>query len=83
MLLNRLTGRVSHSNAKLVSLKPLIEHFYLEDKRQAILQLASLENVTVSYQVANRKRSRRPPKPPESRGLHVMCNSTREEGNWC
>ena len=56
-------------NAKSVSLKPLIEHFYLEDKRQAILQLASLANVTVSYQVANRKRSRRPPKPPESRGL--------------
>ena len=56
-------------NAKSVSLKPLIEHFYLEDKRQAILQLASLENVTVSYQVTNKKRIRRPPKPPESRGL--------------
>ena len=56
-------------NAKLVFLKPLIEHFYLEDKRQSILQLASLENVTVSYQVANRKRSCRPPKPPESQRL--------------
>jgi len=44
-------------NAKLVSLKPLIERFYLENKRQAILQLGSLENVTVSYKTSSRKRS--------------------------
>jgi len=56
-------------NTKSISLKPLIEHFYLEDKRQAIMQLAALQNVTISYQVAKRKRSRRPPKAPESRGL--------------
>ena len=56
-------------NAKLVSLKPLIEHFYLEDKRQAILQLDSLENVSVSYKISNRRRSHRPAKPPESRAL--------------
>ena len=54
-------------NAKSVSLKPLVEHFYLEDKRQAIMQLAAQQNVTISYQVSKRKRSRRPPKVPESR----------------
>ena len=52
-------------NVKAVSLKPLIEHFYLEDKRQAIQQLASRANVTISYHVKKRKRSRRPPKAPE------------------
>ena len=48
-----------------MSLKPLIEHFYLEDKRQAIQQLASRANVTISYHVKKRKRSRQPPKAPE------------------
>ena len=43
-------------NAKLVSLKPLIEHFYLEDKRQVI-------------QSSKRRRTRRLPKPPESQAL--------------
>ena len=40
-------------NAKL---EPLIEHFCLEDKKAAILQLASLEKVTVSYKTSNRRR---------------------------
>lgn len=61
-------------NAKSVSLKPLVEHFYLEDKRQAIMQLAALQNVTISYQVSKRKRSHRPPKAPENRAS--LCSST-------
>ena len=36
------------SNVKQVSLKPLIEHLYLEDKRQVILQVASEANITTS-----------------------------------
>ena len=52
-------------NAKAVSLKPLIEHFYLEDKRHAILQVACNANITISYHTKQRQRSRRPPKAPE------------------
>ena len=52
-------------NAKTVSLKPLIEHFYLEDKRHAILQVACNANITISYHTKQRQRSRRPPKAPE------------------
>ena len=52
-------------NTKSVSLKPLVEHFYLEDRRIAIMQLAAAANVTVSYQINQRKRRRRPAKPPE------------------
>ena len=33
------------------------------------MQLAALQNVAISYQVAKRKRSRRTPKASESRGL--------------
>ena len=44
-------------NVKAVSLKPLIEHFYLEDKRQAIQQVASKANATISYHVKKQKRS--------------------------
>jgi len=43
----------------------LIEHFYLEDKRQAILQVACNANVTISYHTKQRQCSRRPPKVPE------------------
>ena len=49
-------------NVKSVSLKPLVEHIYLEDKRHAVLQLASQANITISYEAAKiRKRSHRPP----------------------
>ena len=51
-------------NAKAVSLKPLIEHFYLEDKRHAILQVACNSNVTRSHHT-KRERSRRLPRAPE------------------
>ena len=37
-------------NVKSASLKPLVEHIYLEDKRHAILQLASQANFTISYE---------------------------------
>ena len=50
---------------KAVSLEPLIEHIYLEDRRQAILQLASNANVTISYHVKQGRRSLRPAKAPE------------------
>ena len=43
-------------NVKSVSLKPLVEHFYLEDRRQAILQLAKTANITISYHTKNRRR---------------------------
>ena len=56
-------------NVKNVSLRPLIEHFYLEDKRHAIMQVACDANVTISYHAKQleRRRSvhRRPPKAPE------------------
>ena len=54
-------------NSKSVSLKPLIEHFYLEDRRIAIMQIAAAANVTISYQANPRKRRRRPAKPPEKK----------------
>ena len=37
------------TNVKSVSLKPLLEHFYLEDRRQAALQVAAEAGVTISY----------------------------------
>ena len=36
-------------NLKSVSLKPLVEHLYLEDCRQAVLQIASEVGITISY----------------------------------
>ena len=54
-------------NVKSVSLKPLIEHFYLEDRGIAIMQIASSANVTISYQANPRKRRRRPAKSPEKK----------------
>ena len=56
-------------NTKSVSLKPLVEHFYLEDKWQAIMQLAALQNVKEAK---------------SSRKLTIiMCSSLRKERNWC
>ena len=52
---------------KSVSLKPLVEHIYLEDRRQAILQVATSANVTITYQKKSKQRARRPAKPPERR----------------
>ena len=43
-------------NLKSVSLKPLVEHIYLEDKRHAVLQLASQANITISYEVTKVRR---------------------------
>ena len=54
-------------NVKSVSLKPLIEHIYLEDRRQATLQVATNVGITISYAVKKRRRIRRPPKAPERR----------------
>ena len=54
-------------NVKSVSLRPLIEHIYLEDRRQATLQVATNAGVTISYAVKKRRRIRRPPKAPEKR----------------
>ena len=55
------------TNVKSVSLKPLLEHFYLEDRRQAALQVAAEAGVTISYSTKRQRRTRRPPKAPESR----------------
>ena len=61
-------------NAKLVSLKPLIEHICLEDRRHVALQVATQKGVTISY-TKNCKRARRPAKAPEKRsalGMHEL-----------
>ena len=55
------------TNVKSVSLKPLLEHFYLEDRRQAAMQVAAEAGVTISYSTKRQRRTRRPPKAPESR----------------
>lgn len=46
-------------NQKSVSLKPLVEHMYLEDRRQAILQVATNANITISYNPKTHKRNYR------------------------
>ena len=51
----------------MCSLKPLVEHLYLEDRRQAVLQIASEVGITISYKTKKKKRNRRPPKARESR----------------
>ena len=53
-------------NLRSISLKPLVKHIYLEDRRHATLQVAT-SNIIISYQTKSRKRSHRPPKPPEKR----------------
>ena len=40
-------------------LKPLVEHMYLEDRRQAILQVATNANITISYNPKMHKRNYR------------------------
>jgi len=66
-------------NQKLVSLKPLVEHVYLEDCRQAVLEVAMVANITISYQVKPRKRARRLLKPPEKRSaLSSKCKQSKE-----
>lgn len=60
---------------KSVSLRPLIEHIYLEDRRQAALQVATNAGVTISYAVKKHRRMRCPPKAPEKRsalGISVV-----------
>ena len=54
-------------NVKSVSLRPLIEHIYLEDRRQATLQVAANIGITISYAVKKHRRIRHPPKAPEKR----------------
>ena len=44
-----------------------MEHFYLEDCRQAVLQIASEAGVTISYSTKKQKKKRRHPKAPESK----------------
>jgi len=46
-------------NHKTVSLKPLVEHIYLEDRRQAILEVAMNANVTISYSSKKKRRNYR------------------------
>ena len=55
--------------AKLISLKPLVEHIYLEDKCQVILQLAMESNVTILYQVTPRQEKFKPSEKHSS--LHI------------
>lgn len=53
-----------------MSLKPLVEHIYLEDRRQAVLQnlIATEKGVSISYRVTkSHRRTRRTPKAPEKK----------------
>jgi len=59
-------------NVQSVSLKPLVGHIYLEDRRHAILQVATSKNITILYQTKSRKRKHQLPKPPEKRSL--LCS---------
>jgi len=58
-------------NVKSVSLKPLLEHFYLEDHRVATLQFAAEAGVTISYSTRKQRKTRHPPKAPESRSAFI------------
>ena len=42
-------------NVKSVSLRPSVEHFYLEDRHQAVLQIASEAGITILYETKKRK----------------------------
>jgi len=55
------------SNTKSVSLQPLVEHIYLEDRRQACLEVATNKDVTISYRtkkviMCNRRLAKAPEK---------------------
>ena len=50
-------------NVKSVSLRPLVEHFYLEDRRQAVLQIASEAGVTISYSTKKQRKKGDIPRP--------------------
>jgi len=53
-------------NTKSISLKPLLEHIYLEDRRHACLEVATNKGVTISYRTKKTiKRGRRASKAPE------------------
>ena len=62
-------------NVISVSLKPLVEHVYLEDRRHAILELATSRNIVIEYQTKARRRRHRPPKPPERMNQLRSSNS--------
>ena len=42
-----------------ISLKPLVEHIYLEDRKQAVLQVATEKGVSISYRVTKSPRRTR------------------------
>ena len=65
-------------NVRSVSLKPLVEHIYLEDRRHAILQVATSKNITILYQTKSRKRKHQLPKPPEKRSS--LCSRSGPTG---
>ena len=72
------SSRVYCGYLKQVSLKPLIEHLYLEDKRQVILQVASKANITISYHTKKRERKKggsRFKKPPEKMFVFVCSTN--------
>ena len=52
-------------NVKSVSLKPLVEHMYLEDRKHAILEIATSRNITIEFQTKVIRRHLQPSKPPE------------------
>ena len=55
-------------NTKSVSLKPLVEHIYLEDRRQACLEVATNKGVTISYRTKKSlRRIKRAAKASEKR----------------
>ena len=49
----------------------MLEHFYLEDRRQAVLQVAAQAGVTISYSTKRQRRAWRPSKAPESKAANI------------
>ena len=64
-------------NLKSVSLKPLVEHLYLEDRRQAVLQIASEVGITISY-----KRKKKSSTSQSLRKQNCIGSSFRQESCW-
>ena len=58
--------QIARVSLKSISLQPLLEYIYLEDRRQACLEVATNKGVTISYHTKKViKRNRRPAKAPE------------------
>ena len=70
-------------NVKSVSLRPLVEHFYLEDRQQIVLQIGSEGWSDNFILYKETKETRRHPKAPESKvalGINKVPSGTKVVG---